>query len=66
MNVFLGDSVTLIKDCDEDQTMVSGQVTGIVLDKNKDLERIYVQGIDTAFYMFDGWKFMELVEDEEE
>jgi hypothetical protein len=66
MNVFLGDVVTLLKVCDEDETLVTGQVTGIVLDTKKELERVYVQGIDTAFWMNDGWKFMEtIVEDDE-
>lgn len=66
MNVFLGDVVTLLKVCDEDETLVTGQVTGIVLDTKKELERVYVQGIDIAFWMNDGWKFMEtIVEDDE-
>lgn len=66
MNVFLGDLVTLLKVCDDDETLVTGQVTGIVLDAKKELERVYVQGIDTAFWMQDGWKFMETIDEEDE
>jgi hypothetical protein len=64
MQVFLGDQVTLMHSAEpENPTFVSGQITGIVLDKHKKVERVYVQGVDAAFWMSDGWKF---VDDDEE
>lgn len=68
MQVFLGDSITLMNDkVDEDNaTFVTGQVSGIVLDKNKKVERIYIHNIDHAFWMFEGWKFVEDFEEAED
>jgi hypothetical protein len=61
MQVFLGDQVTLVNDKqdEENPTFVTGQVSGIVLDGNKKVHRIYIHNITDAFYMFDGWKFVE-------
>ena len=55
MQLFLGDHVTLVKN----ETFVMGQVSGICLDKQKELERIYLHEIDMAFWMSDGWKIGE-------
>ncbi len=55
MQVFLGDSVTIEKS----DTWVTGCVTGIVLDKAKQLERIYIEGIEAPFWLYQGWKFVE-------
>jgi hypothetical protein len=61
MNLFLGDQVTLVNDKhdDDNATFVTGQVSGIVLDPNKKVHRIYIHNILDAFYMSDGWKFVE-------
>jgi hypothetical protein len=61
MNLFLGDQVTLVNDKhdDDNATFVTGQVSGIVLDANKKVHRIYIHNILDAFYMSDGWKFVE-------
>ena len=62
MNLFLGDNVTLVLDLEPEATFVTGLISGIVLDKHKKVERVYIQGIDHAFWMTLGWKF---VDDEE-
>ena len=62
MNVFLGDTVTLVRD----ETLVTGAVSGVVLDKHKLLERIYIEGLTTPFWMADNWKFIETEHEDEE
>jgi hypothetical protein len=68
MNLFLGDQVTLVNDKhdDDNPTFVTGQVSGIVLDANKKVHRIYIHNILDAFYMSDGWKFVEHDEEPED
>jgi hypothetical protein len=67
MNVFLGDSVTIVKDIDnESSTFITGQVSGVVVDSRKQLERVWIHGISSSFYMADGWKFIENEGDEED
>lgn len=58
MQLYLGDYITITKG----ETWVTGHCTGIVLDDRKELNRLYIHGIDNAFWMSDGWK----VADEEE
>lgn len=58
MQLYLGDYITITKG----ETWVTGHCTGIVLDDRKELQRLYIHGIDNAFWMSDGWK----VADEEE
>ena len=55
MQVFLGDRVTLAKD----DTWITGAVSGVVLDKNKQLERVYIEELDQPFWMGAGWKFID-------
>ncbi len=59
MNIFLGDEVTLYKDLEPAATYITGNVSGIVLGDDKKISRVYIQGIDSAFFMFDGWKFVD-------
>ncbi len=68
MQVFLGDEVTLLKEIEPQPTIVTGQVAGIVLDKHKAVERVYIHGIDNGFWMHEGWKFIdhELEDDDDE
>lgn len=66
MQVFLGDNITLVWEQEGEPTFVTGQVSGIVLDKHKKVERIYIAGIDHAFWMSQGWKFVDEIEDEDE
>lgn len=66
MNVFLGDNITLVWEQEGDPTFVTGQVSGIVLDRHKKVERIYIAGIDHAFWMSQGWKFVDEIEEEDE
>jgi hypothetical protein len=56
MQLFLGDVVTLVKESNQ-PTFVTGQVNGIVLDNNARPERIYIVGINTPFWMSEGWMF---------
>jgi len=63
MQVFLGDRVTIAKE----DTWVTGTITGIVLDKVKQLERVYIEGLSAPFWLSDNWKFIDETEwDEEE
>lgn len=64
MSVFLGDVVTIMKEDNNNPTMVTGQVSGVVLNDTKQLERIYIHGFDSPFYMDRGWLFVE-TEDED-
>lgn len=58
MQLFLGDLVTITKA----ETWITGTVRGIVLDSRRELERVYIESIVEAFWLKDGWKF---VDDEE-
>lgn len=55
MQVFLGDRVTL---CRYD-TFITGAVSGVVLDNNKQLERVYIEGLSVPFWLADNWRFVE-------
>ena len=66
MNVFLGDVVHLAKDKDGKMTFVTGQCSGLVLDDRGDLERVFIHGLDGAFWMSQGWKFVDTIEEEED
>jgi hypothetical protein len=66
MQVFLGDEVTLMKSNDgEVVCLVTGQVSGVVLDDSKRLERVWVHGIENSFWMSQGWQFIEEEDDGE-
>lgn len=60
MQVFLGDEVTLIRG----GTSVSGQVSGIILNDKRELERLYVHGVDQAFWFDKGWSIIDYDEEE--
>ena len=62
MQVFLGDRVTVVRGL----TYITGAVSGVVLDKSKQLERVYLEHIDSPIWMYDGWRFIEENEWEEE
>ena len=69
MNLFLGDMVTATREIGGDVTVVSGRIQGLVQKDNGDLKYFYIRGIDSSFYMSDGWQFDEpftIEEDEEE
>jgi len=66
MQVFLGDDVTLLKEMAGDISIcISGQVSGVVLDDRKQLERIWLHGMENSFWMSQGWKFVEEEDDGE-
>lgn len=67
MQIFLGDYVSLLNDAlrDRTPTVVSGQITGVVLDDDGLLQFVYVAGIDSPFWMSDGWKFLESEEEDD-
>lgn len=66
MNVFLGDVIHLAKEKEGRMTMVTGQCSGLVLDDRGDLERVYIHGLDGAFWLNQGWKFIDHLEEEED
>lgn len=60
MNLFLGDTITLTKG----ETIVTGKISGLVLDDKNELDRLYINGLDQPFYFsIDKWL---VVDDEEE
>ena len=66
MQVVLGDDVTLLKEMEgELSILISGQVAGVVLDDRKQLERIWLHGMENSFWMSQGWKFIEEEDDGE-
>jgi hypothetical protein len=66
MMVLLGDEVTVQREVGSDYTFVTGRVTGVVLKDSGELKYFYLKGIDSAFYMSDGWKFQEELEEGED
>lgn len=68
MNVFLGDSVTLLNDRhdEENPTFITGQIKGIVLNELKQVERVYLHNLTESLWMSDGWRFVdeEVAEDD--
>lgn len=66
MNVLLGDFVTVQREVGEDLTYVSGRISGVVLSDRGDLKYFYIKGISESFWMNDGWKFQEEVEENED
>lgn len=68
MQIFLGDRITLIKG----DTWVTGSCNGIILDERKEIQRLYIHGINDAFWFSAGWKLAdeeeeyEFLEEEEE
>lgn len=64
MQVFLGDAVTLMRQ-GEDPTMVTGQVAGVVLNDARQLERLYIHGIDVPFWIGKGWLVLDESEEDD-
>ena len=64
MQVFLGDAITLMRQ-GEDPTMVTGHVSGVVLNDARQLERIYIHGIDVPFWIGTGWLIVDESEDDD-
>jgi hypothetical protein len=61
MNVFLGDTVTLLNDRhdEENPTFITGQIKGIVLNEIKQVERVYLHSLSESLWMSDGWRFVD-------
>lgn len=66
MNILLGDDVTVQRQIGDDLTFVTGRVSGIVLDDRGELRYFYIKGIDSAFWMNEGWKFQDIEEEEDD
>ena len=66
MMVLLGDEVTVSREIGDDITWVTGRVSGIVQSDEGRLKYFYIKGVDGAFWMSDGWKFQEEIEDDED
>lgn len=57
MILLLGDYVTVTRELVDDVTIVSGKVSGIVLNEAGGLQYIYVKGIAAPLWMSDNWQF---------
>jgi hypothetical protein len=66
MTLLLGDEVTVQREVGQDVTYVTGRVTGVVLNDSGELKYFYLKGIDSGFWMSDGWKFQEEWEEGED
>lgn len=64
--VLLGDEVTVTREIGDDQTWITGRVSGIVQDDHGHLKYFYIKGIDSSFWISDGWKFRDEIEMDEE
>lgn len=62
MNIFLGDEITIKRE----ETYITGKVHGLVLDGKGELERLYINGIDQAFWLNDKWLVVDDTEEEED
>ena len=65
MIVLLGDAVTISRTTTNASTIVSGQISGIVLDDAGELLYFFIKGIDGPFWLNNNWRF-EAIEDDEE
>ena len=66
-SIFLGDTVTLLKEVGDDMTYITGKVTGIVTnDETGRIKYVTVKGIEQPIWLSDGWKFVEETEYEED
>lgn len=61
MQVFLGDIVTITRE----EAFITGRVNGVKLDKGQ-LESVSFECIDIWFYMYQGWKFIDIKEEDED
>lgn len=66
MNILLGDEVTIQREIGSDITFVTGRISGVVLNDHGELRYFYLKGIDSAFWLNEGWKFQDDWEDEGE
>ena len=66
MNILLGDDVTVQRQIGDDMTFVTGRVSGLVLNDHGELRYFYIKGIDSAFWMNEGWKFEDVMNEEED
>lgn len=57
MMILLGDRVTAFREIGGDSAIVTGRISGIVQDDNGDLKYFYLKGIDSSFWLSDGWTF---------
>ena len=67
--ILLGDEVTVTRTIGGESTYVTGRVSGLVQHDNGDLKYFYIRGIDSSFWLSDGWVFddgFEIIEGEEE
>lgn len=61
MEIGIGDFVHVVKD---DEIFVSGTIDGIKLNRHG-LERVSFAGLESWFYMADGWQFYDPTAEEE-
>jgi len=66
-SIFLGDTVTMLKEVGDDMTYITGKVMGIVTnDETGRIKYVTVKGIEQPIWLSDGWKFVEETEYEED
>ncbi len=65
-SIFLGDTITMHKSIGDDETWITGKVTGIVThDETGRVKYLTIMGIEQPIWLSDNWKFVEEDEDED-
>lgn len=66
-SLFLGDTVTMLKEVGDDVTYITGKIMGIVTaDETNRIKYVTIKGIEQPIWLSDGWKFVEETEYEGE
>ena len=66
-SIFLHDTVTLMRVIGDDETFVTGKVTGLVThDETGSIKYLTIKGIEQPIWMTEGWKFVEDYEGDED
>lgn len=59
-SIFLGDTITMLREIGDDVTYITGKVTGIVTeDRTGEIRYITIKGIEQAIWLNQNWKFVD-------
>lgn len=66
-SIFLGDTITMLREIGDDCTYITGKVTGIVTeDRTGEIRYITIKGIEQAIWLNQNWKFVDNATEEVE
>ena len=59
-SLFLGDTITMVREIGDDVTHITGKVMGIVTeDRTGEIKYITIKGIEQAIWLNQNWKFVD-------